>query len=276
MRHSSPTRLSSLGEIEPAEPQRKSGENGHEGDSSKSPETPTIVLVNSPSGRPESNTLKTTTSAPAPVQGHARFPSRHDADKIQGVSIKDTFKRRRCGVFANRYFEKGENIIVERPVFSCSRQLTAKGGDKWPIAEEWCKQPEAIQLKLQKRFRKLRSVPIGKKKLGWYWREKIKRFFLEYAFVNPQKTEAHIYPVGSHMNHACTSCANAEQWTESGPPDRILVRLVKPVRANEEVLINYNNQVGASLGCAKCGPHGLRGRLGDIRRSISRLISRPV
>lgn len=248
---------------------------GHEGDSSKSPDTPTIVLVNSPRGGPESNMLKTTTSAPAPVRGQARFPSRHNVNKSDGVSIRDTFKRRRRGVFANRYFEKGENIIIERPVFSCGRQQTPKG-EKWPIAEEWCKLPEATQLTLQKRFRKLRSVPIGKKKLGWYWQEKIRRFFFEYAFINPQQKEAHIYPVGSHMNHACTSCANAEQWTESGSPDRILVRLVKPVRANTEILINYNNKVGTTLGCAICGPHGLKGRLGDIRRSISRLIWRPV
>jgi hypothetical protein len=29
------------------------------------------------------------------------------------------------------------------------------------------------------------------------------------------------------------------------------------------------------LSCAKCGPHGLRDRLGDIHRSISRLLTRP-
>lgn len=104
----------------------------------------------------------------------------------------------------------------------------------------------------------------------------MERFVLEYGFANPQKTEGHVYAVGSHMNHACISCANAEQWTESGPPNRILVRLVKAVRGNDEVLINYNNKEGSSLSCAKCGRHGLRGRLGDIRRSISRLITRPV
>ncbi|KAL7901196.1 hypothetical protein HDV63DRAFT_190801 [Trichoderma sp. SZMC 28014] len=248
---------------------------GREGDSSKSPDTPTIVMVNSPRGKPESNTLQTTMSAPAPVQGQVRFPSHHHVNKSDGVTIRDTLKRRRYGVFADRYFEKGENIIVERPVFSCNRQQTPRG-DEWPVAEEWCKLPEPTQYKLRNLFRKLRSVPVGKKKLGWYWDKKIKRFFLKYAFVNPQKTAGHVYPVGSHMNHACISCANAEQWTESEFPNRILVRLVKPVRANEEVLINYNNQVGASLGCAKCGPDGLRGRLVAIRRSISRLVSRPI
>lgn len=247
---------------------------GHEADSSKSPDTPTIVLVNSPGGRPESNTLKTTTSAPAPVQGQPIFPSYYHDNMLVGVNIRDTFKRRRCGVFARRYFEKGEHIIIERPAFSCGAQQTPKG-EKWRVAEEWCRLPEETQLSLQKRFRKLRSVPISMEKLGWYWQKKMKSFLLEYGFANPQRTEGHVYAVGSHMNHACISCANAEQWTESGPPNRILVRLVKAVRANDEVLINYNNKEGRKLSCAKCGPHGLRDRLGDIRRSISRLLTRP-
>jgi hypothetical protein len=246
---------------------------GQEANSSKTVDNPTIIPVNSPRATPEPPTLKTTFKPPVPIRGRTRFPSQHQVNKSDGVSIRDTFKRRRCGVFTDRYFEKGENIIIERPVFSCSRQLTPKG-EKWPIAEEWCKLPEVIQLRLQKRFRKLRSVPIGQKKLGWYWKKKIKRFFTEYAFANPQGTEGHIYTLGSHMNHACPSCANAEQWTESDSPNRILVRLVKAVKANDEVFIYYNNHKGASLGCAKCGFPVARDYLGDIRRSISRLLSR--
>lgn len=244
---------------------------GQEANTLKTPDRPTIILVNSQRGRPESVTLKSAT--PAQVSAPAHFPPPHHVNKLDGVSIRDTFTRRGHGVFAGRYFEKGENIITERPIYSCGRQKTP-AREKWPIAEEWCKLPLEDQLKLQSRFRKLRSAPIGKDKLGWYWAKTIRSFFLEYAFCNPQGTEAHVYTFGSHMNHACRYCANAEQWTESSFPNRILVKAVRPLKPGDEILINYNKTRGASFGCAICNPPGLRDRLGAIRSKISRLISR--
>ncbi|KAL6908661.1 hypothetical protein GGI43DRAFT_379504 [Trichoderma evansii] len=266
-----PDQLSPLVENDQEEQQRTSGENCQESNTSKTPDRPTIILVNSQRGRPESITLKT--AAPAQTSAPARFPPPNHVNKLDGVSIRDTFTRRGRGVFADRNFERGENIITERPLFSCGRQkMPAR--EKWPIAEQWCKLPLENQLKLQDRFRKLRSAPIGKDKLGWYWGKMIKRFFLEYAFCNPQGTEGHVYALGSHMNHACRHCANAEQWTESAYPDRILVKAVTPLKAGDEILISYNKQRGASFGCAICSPPGLRDRLGVIRSNISRLISR--
>ncbi|UKZ88133.1 uncharacterized protein TrAFT101_003897 [Trichoderma asperellum] len=268
MPHFDPDQLSPLFENEQVEQQSTNGENYQEANIFKTPDRPTIILVNSQRGRPESTTFKTATPARA-----ACFPPPNHVNNCDGVSVRETFTRRGRGVFADRNFEKGENIITERPVFSCGRKKTS-AKDNWPIAEEWCRLPLEHQLKLQNHFRKLRSVPIGKDKLGWYRERMMKKFFLEYAFCNPQRTEAHVYALGSHMNHACRHCANAEQWTESDSPNRILVKVVRPLKAGDEVLINYNKQRGAWFGCAICSPPGLRDRLGDIRSSISRLISR--
>lgn len=244
---------------------------GQEANTFKTPDKQTIILVNSPRERPESFTFKTTTPARASAPAH--FPPHGQVNNADGVSVRDTCTRRGRGVFADRNFERGANIITERPLFSCGRQKTP-AGDYWPIAEEWCKLPLENQLKLQNHFRKLRSAPIGEDKLGWYKARMIKKFFLEYAFCNPQRTEAHVYALGSHMNHACRHCANVEQWTESDSPNRILVRVVTPLKAGDEILINYNKQRGASFGCAICSPPGLRDHIGDIRSNISRLISR--
>ncbi|KAL7927509.1 hypothetical protein ACQKWADRAFT_276977 [Trichoderma austrokoningii] len=234
------------------------------------PDKPTILLVDSPGAKSKSATFQT--AAPAPVLEKIHVHAPGQPPKFDGVEIKDTYKRRRCGVFANRYLGRGELILAEHPLLSCGRQHTSKG-EKWPVAGEWCKLPEDDQLELRNRFRKLRSIPIGTARLGWYWQRKIKDFFIEYAFSNPQRNKGHVYAVGSHINHACMSCANVEQWTESAFPHRILVRVVRPVRPNEEVLIYYNSRRGASLTCPNCGSKGLRDRLGDFCRIISRVVS---
>ncbi|KAH6606436.1 hypothetical protein Trco_005589, partial [Trichoderma cornu-damae] len=173
-------------------------------------------------------------------------------ERAEAVTIEETFARRGRGVFVIGNFEKGHNIIAERPIITCSHWRQSNGVKT--VAEEWCALPIEDQIELRTRFRKkLRYVPVGRSSLGPIYRMILEKFILEYGFCNPQRSLAHIYVLGSHMNHACMSCANAQQWTESDAPHRIIVRLVKPLKAGDEVFINYNRRQGPTLQCPLCG-----------------------
>lgn len=164
------------------------------------------------------------------------------------VTIADTGTRRGLGVFCTRNCDKGQTIIVERPSISCIHWKQRWG--RRTIAAEWTKLQPEVQTKLTNIFRRLKNVPTGKK-LQPHEEKKLHRFIDEYAFWDPQRDKAHIYILGSHINHACVSCANAEQWTDSQWPNHINVKLVKPVEAGNEVFINYN-RAGLSFKCAVC------------------------
>ncbi|RFU79512.1 hypothetical protein TARUN_2719 [Trichoderma arundinaceum] len=215
----------------------------------QTPDKPTIFLVSPEDGTPEPEEPIPAKQIPA-LQV---FSSHQNAYNEEAVSIRDTLTRRGLGVFANMDFERGHNIIAERPAITCTHWPASNGAGT--ITEEWCALPKEDQRRLQAAFCKpLRCIPTGRETLSWLYRKSLERFVLEYAFCNPQRSLAHIYVLGSHMNHACRSCANAQQWTESDAPHRIIVKLVKPVKAGEEIFINYNRRQADSFGCAVCGP----------------------
>jgi hypothetical protein len=195
-----------------------------------------------------------------------------DVNNWDAVSIRDTMTRRGRGIFATKDFSKGDKILVERPIITCAHRTPINRNRT--VAEEWCALSQEDQLLLRANFRKLRLVPIGRDTLGWFWRKWLERFIVEYAFGNPQKSLAHIYVLASHMNHACSHCANAQQWTDSGYPHRIHVTLVEPVKAGDEVFINYNRRQGPSFGCALCGPPSIMDRLGALSSIFSQWFSR--
>lgn len=121
---------------------------------------------------------------------------------------------------------------------------------------------------LQDRFRKLRDIPVNEPLNGAQIR-KLERFVDEYGFWEPQQTNAHIFMLASHINHACVSCANAEQWTDAECPHAISVKLTRPLKAGDEVFINYNRP-GLSFKCSVCSPHGVKAALKAVGDSLLR------
>ncbi|KAM0254442.1 hypothetical protein ACHAQJ_006782 [Trichoderma viride] len=235
-----------------------------EANASQAVSKPTIVLINPENGMPESE-------GPINVKQTLTPASEAYVNNWQAVSIKHTKTRRGLGVFATKDFKKMHRIIVEPPIITCAYRIPIDRNRT--VAEEWCALSTETQLRLRARFRSLQYVPIGQDSLSWFWKKLLERFVLEYAFCNPQKSLAHIYVLGSHMNHACSRCANAEQWTESSFPHHIVVTLVKPVKAGDELFINYNRKQGPSFGCALCSPPGIMDRLDVLWGNISQWFS---
>lgn len=211
----------------------------------KDTDKPTIFLVNKEMGYESRGSASTSASDTLSLGRHV--------NNWEAVAIRETFTSRGRGIFVTGNLDRGHKIIVEEPVFTAALPWPQS---RWgsSIAQEWCRLPLDHQLRLKAVFRKrLRYVTTGSEKLGWFHRILLEDFMMEYAFVNPQKSLAHVYLLGSHINHACIRCANAQQWTDSAEPHRIRVTLVKPLKAGEEVFIHYNRQVGHSFGCAVCG-----------------------
>lgn len=161
------------------------------------------------------------------------------------------------GVFAKVDLEKGHKIIVERPILSCIHWMLRKG--LRTVSKDWMKLSLEDQQQMTSYFTRLRDVPIGGKPLLPQHKKVLEKFIEEYGFWDPQRARAHVYLLVSHINHACISCANAEQWTDSSYPHRITVKLVKPVKAGKEIFINYNRRT--PFGCALCGPTSFRDRV---------------
>ncbi|KAL7790967.1 hypothetical protein V8C37DRAFT_383006 [Trichoderma ceciliae] len=229
----------------------------------ESPDKPTIFLVTLEDERPESEEPTHAKQIPAPgVSSLDKYVNNWEA-----VTISDTFTRRGRGIFAARDFRKGHNIIVEPPIITCTHWAQNNGSRT--IAEEWCALPLEDQLQLRTIFRKrLRYVPVGQDTIGPFYRRMLENFVLEYGFCNPQRSLAHIYVLASHINHACNRCANAQQWTESDVPHRIIVKLVKPLKMGDELFINYNRRQGSSFGCAVCGPPSMMDRLKSLCNTL--------
>ncbi|KAK8146911.1 hypothetical protein G3M48_002448 [Beauveria asiatica] len=154
----------------------------------------------------------------------------------------------RLGVFAGRDLFRGRQIISERPAFSCIHW--SKG--KRTAAEEWLKLDHSHRENMRTWFRKLRNVPHGGNDT---FRDKDKKrlenFVTDYAFWDPQRDQAHIYRLSSHINHACRLCANACFWVDSAYPHRIVVTLVRGVRHGDEIFICYG-KTNVPYGCAFC------------------------
>ncbi|KAK5990531.1 hypothetical protein PT974_08800 [Cladobotryum mycophilum] len=177
----------------------------------------------------------------------------------EAVTIRETGNNCGRGVYANADFEKGHRIIVERPILSCIHWMLRNG--RRTVSEDWVKLPLEKQQTITSYFTRLSSIPTGTS-LTPQHKKQLEKFIEEYGFWDPQRARAHVYLLVSHINHACISCANAEQWTDSEWPHRINVKLVRPIKAGEELFINYNRKT--PFGCAVCGPPRFRDRLKDF------------
>lgn len=182
------------------------------------------------------------------------------------VRIFESGGRRGRGVFALVDLPGKHNIIIEPPVLSCIHWRQRHG--KRTVSQEWLKLAPYLKTGLQRDFRKLKDVPCGNH-LERRHRRQLERFIDEYGFWEPQRINAHIYTLASHINHACVSCANAEQWTDSKAPHTITVKLVKPLKKGDEVFINYNRP-GLSFRCAVCSPRGIKGCFRAVGDSLFR------
>jgi hypothetical protein len=189
------------------------------------------------------------------------------AHELPAVIVKNTGGRRGRGVFATRALPRRHQVIVETPALSCIHWSMRRG--RRNIANVWIKLSQERKQELQQYFRKLKGISTTGEKLTRLDRLRLRRFIEEYAFWDTGGSNAHVYRLASHMNHACSSCANAEQYTEMASPNAIAVALVRAVRANEEILIDYNRR--SSLKCSVCQPSETRELLNALGEGMSRL-----
>lgn len=127
------------------------------------------------------------------------------------------------------------------------------------MVEEWKGLTPLYRAFLGEKFRRLRHISKGDT-VSKRDEKRLRQFIRDYAFADPAHGRAHVYGLASHINHACTSCANAEVWVEPTEPNYITVRLMKPIAKDQEVYINYNRR-NLKFNCALCGTHGFRGLL---------------
>lgn len=163
------------------------------------------------------------------------------------LSIRHTGTKRAVGVFAQSDLPSGYIIISEPPALSCVHWKQGKR----TVSEEWLKLSHKQRETLRMWFRKLQKVAHGgNDSFKSDDKKRLEKFISNYAFSDPQRDRAHIYALGSHINHACRTCANAQYWIDSTQPNRITVRTVKSVKAGDEIFICYNKRV--SYRCPLC------------------------
>jgi hypothetical protein len=187
------------------------------------------------------------------------FSTAHDqaTPHNENILVLKPARNPKCGlgVFTKYACPSRTKIIDEAPLVSSIFWGQRHG--KRDIAKVWEEALNDISRDLiRARFQQLRDVPdLPTRKHKD--RKKLERFVEQYAFWDTSRTKAHIYWWTSMINHACVTCANAEFWIT---PERAVVRLVKPLAADEELFIHYN-RAGLAFGCAVCskgGPKGLR------------------
>ncbi|KPM40944.1 hypothetical protein AK830_g5577 [Neonectria ditissima] len=161
------------------------------------------------------------------------------------------------GVFATRALPPRYPIIIETPRISCIH-WSQRGGTR-TIGDEWEKLDPQARATLCHYFRTLKDLPAAAEP-GSKNRKLLEKFVEEYAFWDTTRANCHIYDIASHINHACPSCANAEQYTEHNEPNKITVTLARGVREGEELFINYNKR-RLRFGCGGCGSRRQRARI---------------
>lgn len=163
------------------------------------------------------------------------------------LSIRHTGTKRAVGVFAQSDLPSGYIIISEPPALSCVHWKQGKR----TVSEEWLKLSHKQRETMRMWFRKLQKVAHGgNDSFKSDDKKRLEKFISNYGFSDPQRDRAHIYTLGSHINHACRTCANAQYWVDSTLPNRITVRTVKSVKAGDEIFICYNKRV--SYRCPLC------------------------
>lgn len=177
---------------------------------------------------------------------HAKGLVRPRRVDFEAIEVRDTQSKRGLGMYARYDIPKNTKIIEEAPAISC---VHWKG--KKTIAQEWLRLPIAKQQSLVDGLHRLKGLPVGAKTLMDKEVKQLEGFIRDYAFLDPQKAKAHIFPFTGHINHACARCANAQLWVDSADPHKMTVRMVKDVRADDEIFIHYNRN-DLAFGCALC------------------------
>lgn len=105
----------------------------------------------------------------------------------------------------------------------------------------------------------LHGIPADRAlRTGWLinedieWEKLLKQFSREYGFGDTAGRRSHFYALAGHMNHGCTNCANARFLVDGSEPFGISVWSKKPIRRDEEILIDYGKKK-LTYGCARCG-----------------------
>lgn len=188
------------------------------------------------------------------------------------VKIKHTKTSRGLGVFTIQSFPAGHRILSEGAIFSCLHPEQVEEMEwRRRVVHRWRSLAVLDQTWFKEHFPHIQYMPLGTLELTPHEANKFFCFVLEYAFSNPERNRANIYPFASHINHACDKCANAQFWVQAEAPDRITVRLTRYVRKGQEIFINYNRPSGNTFGCAICGARdGEASRLRQFWQGIRR------
>ncbi|KAH7197039.1 uncharacterized protein B0J16DRAFT_313367 [Fusarium flagelliforme] len=148
------------------------------------------------------------------------------------VEIRDTNTERGRGLFATRDLFKRYRIIDnEEPIFNTFPILHNIPTD--------------------------RALRTGRPNKDEEWEKLLERFKREYGFGDIAGRGSHFYALACHINHGCENCANARFVV--GGPFCINVLLKKPVRVDEEILVNYGKE-NLTHGCARCATSTVRKR----------------
>ncbi|KAM5355731.1 hypothetical protein ACJ41O_002377 [Fusarium nematophilum] len=175
------------------------------------------------------------------------------SQNLDAVVILSTHDHRNLGLFATQDFPARHKIIVERPLVSCIHFCQQYGKVK-NIYKVWTRLTHQRRRELTLAFTPLRKIPV-EKTLSISNQLKLEKFIEDYAFWDPNRSRAHVFRLTSHINHACTSCANAQHWTDLDFPNYMTVTLVKPVQTGDEIFIHYGKR-RMGFGCAVCGAYG--------------------
>lgn len=174
----------------------------------------------------------------------SQLPQNYDA-----VEILNTNARRALGVFARQDLPAGHRVIVDYPMISCIHWRQRKG--RRTVGEEWSKLSPQARADFRNAFTRLQHLPLDKVPSA-STRKKLEHFIEDYGFWDGRQTYAFIFKLGSHINHACLSCANAQHYVDAEEPNTMTVRLTRNVKKGDELFINYG-KAKMAFGCAICG-----------------------
>ncbi|CAJ0545801.1 Ff.00g092740.m01.CDS01 [Fusarium sp. VM40] len=162
------------------------------------------------------------------------------------VQIRHTGTERGRGVFAQRNLARNRIIIDE--------ELPILTSDRNSLRADWNLTSLKTRREVASLFSRLANIPTDRALVADEPSEMIiENFRRDYAFPDPAGSRSLIYPVASHLNHACTDCANAEWFVDEEEPHRITVQATKRVRANKEIFINYRDDWGnLPFICSEC------------------------
>jgi hypothetical protein len=157
--------------------------------------------------------------------------------RIPAVEIRHTGTERGRGVFAKRNLTCNRIIIdKELPILTSNRES---------LRADWNLTTMRTRREVADLFSRLENIPTDRAVVANEPSEMIlEDFRRDYAFQDPNGWRSLIYRAASHLNHACTDCANAECVVDAEEPHPITVKVTKRVRANKEIFMNYRDDWG--------------------------------